>query len=147
MEVAISYSPFRGVLLSGCLHGSRKDCSPIIAGKRLVLAVEHDLPFLWMRDGTCLQVVAYDDPGCAAVELPHVDAAVHPAHLVHPQGRLDIGKTAVDQIRDETIDGDGLAPLPVVIAHRRARPVHLDPVARLVDDVVCKVPCPREFFP
>ena len=72
-----------------------------------------------MSDDACLQVVAYDDHGDASIELPHVDIAAHPAHLIHPEGRLDIGKTAVDEVRDEKIELDVLVPLPVVIAHRR----------------------------
>ena len=89
-----------------------------------------------MRDDSGLQIVAYDDPGNASIELPHVYAAAHPAHLVHPESRLDISKTAVDKIRDEQIDRDVLAPAPVVIAHRRTRPVHFDPFSGFVDDVI-----------
>lgn len=66
-----------------------------------------------------IQIVADNDPGDASVELPHVDGTVHPAHLVHPQSRFDIGETAVDEIRNEEIDGNILVPVPVVIAHGR----------------------------
>ena len=77
-----------------------------------------------MSDDACLQIVAYDDPGDASIELPHVDIAAHPAHLVHPESRFDIGKAAVDEVSDEqidrdVIDRDVLVSLPVVIAHGR----------------------------
>ena len=89
-----------------------------------------------MRGNSLFEIVTDKDPGDSSVVAVHVDMALQPVLLIHAQTWLHVGHPAVDKIRTEKVHGHFLSGVPVKVMHCRPGPVHLDPVPRLVMDVV-----------